>query len=93
MRSGWRAHSRKVILAALKEANAQGIVGEARESFVSGRYPFGERAMHPYKIWLNEFALLVRGQRKPMSKSKAKGPKLMGEWPGQGSLFGEETTS
>jgi hypothetical protein len=89
--SHWRTKSRKVILAALEEADAAGLEGKAREKFVSDRYPFGERAMHPYQIWLNEFSLLVRGVRKPMTKSKAKGgPKLLGEWPGQGDLFAKD---
>lgn len=89
--SGWRAKSRRVILAALKEGREKGLEGKALEKHVSDAYPFGERAMHPYKVWLNEFALLVRGERKLMATSKAKkGPKLAGGWPGAELLFGKD---
>lgn len=71
--SPWRQKSRAVILAALKDADAQGLEGKARERFVSDRYPFGERAMHPYKIWLSEFRLLV--------KEKARPEKVEWPWP------------
>lgn len=80
--SHWRTTSRKVILAALESGRKAGLEGKALEKHVSDAYPFGERAMLPYKIWLNEFALLVRGVRKPMTRPKAKGPKLVGSWPG-----------
>lgn len=89
--SYWRTKSRSVITAALKDGRDKGLEGKALEKHVSEAYPFGERAMHPYKIWLNEFSLLVRGDKKPMTSGKAKkGPKLLGEWPGQGSLFGDD---
>lgn len=79
----WRLHARKVILSALESGRLAGLEGKALEKHVSDAYPFGERSMHPYKIWLNEFSLLVKGQRKPMSPSRAKkGPKLLGSWPG-----------
>lgn len=87
----WRTKSRSVILAALKDGRAAGLEGKALEKHVSAAYPFGERAMFPYKVWLNEFALLVRGERKLMATSKKKaGPKLVGEWPGTGTLFGKD---
>lgn len=90
--SYWRTKSRNVILAAIKDGRDQGLEGKALEKHVSAAYPFGERAMHPYKIWLNEFALLVKGERKLMAKSKKAGPKLLGHWPGEEpSLFGEDT--
>lgn len=92
MASHWRVKSRRVIVAALAEGRARGLEGRALEKHVSDAYPFGERAMLPYKIWLNEFALLVRGERKPMGRPKAGGPKLAGEWPmteRQRDLFGE----
>lgn len=89
--SHWRRTARSIIVKALQEGRAQGLAGKPLEKFVSERYPWGERRMHPYKIWLNEFALLVRGERKLMAASKKKAsPKLIGEWPGLGSLFGKD---
>jgi len=88
--SHWRTTSMRVIFTALESGRAAGLEGNALEQHVSAAYPFGERAMHPYKIWLHEFAKQVRGSKKPFERRKPKaGPKLLGEWPGeaQGDLF------
>lgn len=86
--SPWRRESMKVIAAALASGRAAGLEGKALEKHVSDAYPFHQRAMHPYKIWLHEFARQVRGSKKPFEARAKKGPKLVGEWPGQGKLFG-----
>jgi hypothetical protein len=79
----WRAPARAAIQVALEGGRALGLEGKALEKHVSGAYPFGERAMYPYKIWLHEFDRLVRGRRRPFERRKPKaGPKLLGEWPG-----------
>lgn len=70
--SRWRKEAREVIDAALTEARSAGLTGDALVAYVDARYPFGPRANHPYKIWLNERALQVFGIKKPMSGSKAK---------------------
>jgi hypothetical protein len=83
MASYWRQKSRAVIEAALAEGRAKGLEGKALERHVSDAYPFGERLNWPYQIWLNEFALLVRGRLKPMSRPKVE------HRPGPMPLFGE----
>lgn len=50
----WRDIARAVIQKALQEAEAQGLDAEATKKHVNAAYPFGERAYHPYKIWLSE---------------------------------------
>lgn len=70
--SYWRTKAHAVITASLKEGREKGLEGKDLERHVSEAYPWGERANHPYKIWCNVFALLVRGDKKPMSRSKAK---------------------
>lgn len=58
MQSNWRKYARKVIYKVLEETNGQTekeITKALREA-----YPFGERARHPYKIWLDE----IKVQRK-----------------------------
>lgn len=55
----WREHARVVILQALQEAQAQGLDQKATLALIDSRYPFGERAYHPYKAWLSERRRLV----------------------------------
>ena len=52
-RSQWREYSREVIRETLAELPATVTPDEAKKA-ISAAYPFGERAMHPYKIWLSE---------------------------------------
>jgi hypothetical protein len=50
----WREIARATIQRALQEAESQGLDAEAKKKYVNSRYPFGEHAYHPYKIWLSE---------------------------------------
>jgi hypothetical protein len=50
----WRRAARKTIDRALKEGKTKGLEGPSLKKFVAGHYPFGERAMWPYKVWLSE---------------------------------------
>ena len=50
----WRDAAKVAIQKALREAEAQGLDTEATHKHVNAAYPFGERAYHPYKIWLSE---------------------------------------
>lgn len=50
----WRDVAHAAIQKALAEAEAQGLDAEATKRHVNAAYPFGERAYHPYKIWLSE---------------------------------------
>lgn len=54
MTTTWRDIAKQVIQQALAEAKAQGLDFNATKTYVNARYPFGERAYHPYKIWLSE---------------------------------------
>jgi hypothetical protein len=51
--SHWRTHSNRVITDALDSGRAAGLTGKALLKHVDAAYPFGERAMHPHKIWLS----------------------------------------
>lgn len=79
----WRAIARPIIARVLAETAGQperDIVAALREA-----YPFGERAYHPYKIWLDEIKV-QRGKRKfgGRTNGKREGIKPM---PGQKDLF------
>lgn len=50
--SHWRTHAEKVIRDVLK-ANPDATLKELR-TLLREAYPFGPRAMHPYKIWCSE---------------------------------------
>lgn len=52
-KSRWRAHASAVIRRVLAELPPDTSL-EAKKKAISAAYPFGERAMHPYKIWLSE---------------------------------------
>lgn len=62
MRSSWREYARPIIQAVLRETAGQS-EREIRKALIEA-YPFGERAMHPYKMWLKEIAV-QRGRIKP----------------------------
>lgn len=72
-RTSWRYRARVVIERVLDQLPAGTSEAEAKKA-ISDAYPFGERAMHPYKVWLSE----VRDQL------AARFPK-----PPQGPLFAE----
>lgn len=50
----WRDIARRVIQEALVEAEEQSMDAATTKAYVNAHYPFGERAYHPYKIWLSE---------------------------------------
>ncbi len=61
--SRWRQHARNVILDTLDQC---GPAHDERVKAVRAAYPFGERAGHPYKIWLSEVKRLVgTAKRRP----------------------------
>lgn len=63
----WRDAAKVAIQKALQEAEAQGLDAEATRTHVNAAYPFGERAYHPYKIWLSEMKATF--SPKPTGKS------------------------
>lgn len=54
MKGYWRPIAARAIQEALKEAREQGLDEQQTEKHIDAAYPFGERAYHPYKIWLSE---------------------------------------
>lgn len=54
----WRETSREIIYRVLTETKGQD--EKAIRKALKDAYPFGERAMHPYKVWLDE----IKVQRK-----------------------------
>jgi hypothetical protein len=57
MAKSWRDYAAPIIARVLKEAAGQD--EKTIKKALHDAYPFGERAMHPYKIWCDE----VRRQR------------------------------
>jgi hypothetical protein len=82
MNRTWRDAARSAIAKATTEGRKMGLEGKALEKHVRAAYPFGERAMYPYKVWLDELNRQFRGTKKKDGKIVATGPKMLGEWPG-----------
>lgn len=69
MAKSWRDSARPIIAKAL--ADTQGQPEAEIKKALFDAYPFGQRAMHPYKIWLNE----IKRQRSPvMGKTRKQTP-------------------
>jgi hypothetical protein len=77
MSASWRDIARPVIAKVLAEN--EGKDEKEIKKALKEAYPFGERAMHPYKVWCDEIKV-QRGQRR-FGKKKEVVPKE------QGSLF------
>lgn len=65
MMSHWKDTAERVIRKAMAEAKEQGLDFEATTKLVDSRYPFGERAYHPYKMWLKVRRDLLRPKMGP----------------------------
>ena len=79
--SRWRNHAEHVIKAALAEAEAQGLDEKATLALVDIKYPFGERAYHPYQMWLKVRRELVPSLRaKQAEKVKQAQAKVKDAW-------------
>ena len=57
----WRWQARRVIAAALADAQRQGLTAEQTCHLIDARYPFGIRARHPYRMWLTERKRAIDG--------------------------------
>ena len=62
MRGHWRKTARAIIREVLEQTRGQPEKDVRRA--IRQAYPFGERAMHPYKIWLDEVQRQL-GTKKP----------------------------
>jgi hypothetical protein len=78
--SQWRDAARKIVGDCLAGAHAMGVTDpkELRQ-LLKAAYPFGQRAMHPYKIWCDEVRLQLglkkdkrrkRGEPLPVKSSE-----------------------
>lgn len=69
MAKSWRDSARPIIAKAL--ADTAGQDEKAIKQALFDAYPFGERSMHPYKVWLSE----IKRQRRPfMGKTQSQPP-------------------
>jgi len=73
----WREHARPIIAKVL--ADNEGKTEKEIRRALRDAYPYGERSMHPYKIWCDEIKV-QRGQK--VFKGKQDNPN-------QQSLFNE----
>ena len=66
----WRKRSAAVLNALRPQL--EGLDHEEQRKAISAAYPFGERAMHPYKVWLSEcrvqFPHLYPAKQPPLPK-------------------------
>ncbi len=80
----WRDHAQKVAARAWEDGKASGLEGPALKKFISAQYPFGERAMHPYKIWLDVVKKIMKYGVTPPPSQWGNRP---ADLPGQAKLF------
>lgn len=71
--SYWRREANRAIRDAIDAGREKGLSGIELEKYVRANgYPFGERAMHPYKIWLSAMkAWFARETRLTISETEA----------------------
>lgn len=80
-RYSWREECEPIIAAAIVEGEAAGLDGRALLALIRERYPWGERAGWPYKVWLSE--VRRQTQRLPFPRPAPRPPDL----DGQGRFF------
>jgi hypothetical protein len=68
MKSHWRTTSRQIIAQVLKDN--EGADEKVIRKALTDAYPFGQRAMHPYKIWLSEIQIQLGKRRFGEQKRK-----------------------
>ena len=83
MGKSWRDFCRPIIEEVLRETKGQD--EKAVKKALFDAYPFGERAMHPYKIWCDE----IKRQR-GLKPDPHKGQKAMAYDSAQVSMFEKE---
>lgn len=69
-KSRWREPAARVIRETLRKLPANTPLEQKRKA-ISAAYPFGERAMHPYKIWLSEVKRALGQEKKKSVKPRA----------------------
>lgn len=78
MSKSWRDHAAPIVAQVLAQTAGQD--EKAIKKALFDAYPFGQREMHPYKIWLDEIKR-QRGVRRPLTKiQKAKAVEAIARW-------------
>lgn len=80
----WREYCAPIIAKVL--INTKGLSEKEIRKALKEAYPYGQRAMHPYKIWLDE----IKCQRRLKRRKKVGGGKrsiTLPENPNQTALF------
>lgn len=80
----WREHCAPIIAKVL--ADTKGLTEKEIKKALRDAYPYGERAMHPYKIWCDEIKI-QRGLKKRKLKGKPNKFAQIDSDPNQLSIF------
>jgi len=76
----WRELARPLIARAIEEGRSLGLEGKPLAKHVNAQFPWGDHAMHPYRIWLSEAKVQLGQKPAPRGARPA-------DLPGQGRLF------
>ncbi len=72
--SRWAERARAVIADAITASREAGLDVDATIEAIDKAYPFGERAHHPYKMWLRERRRAISLLRPPERAQGDSGP-------------------
>ena len=70
--SYWRTHAAPIISKIIK--NNPSLNNQELKKLISEKYPYGKRAYHPYKIWLDEIKRQLGEKPKLNSRDKSPDP-------------------
>lgn len=70
----WRDKARPIIARAIHEAAENCMTVAEAKKFISTKYPFGERAMYPYRVWLSEVNRQLTADKKGIATYEAPRP-------------------
>jgi len=80
-RSTWYSHAAAAIRRAMAEAAALHLDPAETKRLVDAAYPFGERAYHPYKMWLRARRDLLLGTDAPGATAQEQAERaLLAAW-------------
>lgn len=66
--SYWRNRAAAVIYEVLREMPPDSTI-EQKRAALKKAYPFGERRMHPYKIWCDQVKKMLQIPKEPKTKN------------------------
>lgn len=77
MADSWRDQSRPLVDMAITEGRRRGLKDRELATFVREAFPWGQRAMYPYRIWLSEVRVQLKIKTpNEIKKAEAKGMPL-----------------